>query len=193
MAFLSAVSDPFIYLIIGCICAVLGIIAALYLKKSGKIGSTQKDKNPGQKRPRLAYQPEARPIPAVQPKAIPRPIVKSASLPKPKECNLLNGRSDITQSLLALVDKYSLDQFTIATADGLVFASSGADTAQDDAAQYGEMFANDPLSETPGIVLSGMNHKGSDLVLIVRTNLPVPDEIRSNIEKDTKDILNWWI
>jgi hypothetical protein len=120
-------------------------------------------------------------------------MVKSAGLPKPKEINLLNGSPDITQSLRALVEKYSFDQFTIATSDGLVFASSGAETVQNDAAQYGERFASDPYSETPGVVLFGLSHKGSDLVLIIRTNLPVPDEIRTAIEKDTKDILNWWI
>lgn len=185
-------SDPLIFWILGGIAAAAIIIAALYLKKSGRFGA-QRDKPARQRRPRLDYQPDARPIPAVQPKAIPRPIGKSAGHPKPKECNLLNGKNDITESLLALADKYSLGQFTIATSDGLVFASSGAETAQDDAAQYGEMFAHDPHSETPGIVLSGLSHKGSDLILIIRTNLPVPEEIRKNIESDTKDILNWWI
>jgi hypothetical protein len=192
MAFVFGVSDPLIFGAAGGIAVVLIIIGALYLKKSGRFGS-RGEKASGQKRPRLEYQPDVRPIPTVQPKAIPRPIQKSAGLPKPREINLINGRNDITQSLLALVEKYSLDQFTIATADGLVFASSGAETAQDDAAQFGEMFANNPLSETPGAVLSGLSHKGSDLILIVRTKLPVPDEIQKSIEKDTKDILNWWI
>ena len=96
-------------------------------------------------------------------------------------------------SLRALVEKYSLDQFTIATSDGLVFASSGGESAQTDAARYGELFVNDPLAETPGVALFGFTHKGSTLVGIIRTNLQIPGEISRMIEEDTKDILNWWI
>jgi hypothetical protein len=193
MAFDSVVSDPLLmYGVAAGVAVVLIIIAALYVKKYLQHGPTR-EKNPGQKMPRLAYQPEARPIPAVQSKSIPRPVQKSPNLPKPREVSLLNGRADITQSLHGLMEKYSLDQFTIATSDGLVFASGGSDTAQTDAAQYGQMYAADPHSETPGVLLSGLTHKGSDLVLIIRTPHPVPEDTRQGIEKDTKDILNWWI
>jgi hypothetical protein len=192
---LPALSDPvFMFGIIGGAIVVLVIIAVLYLRKSRKPGSPKNtDDHASQKQSRLAYQPETRPVPPVAAKNIPRPIKKSPSPPAPKEISLLNGRTDITGSLQAMAEKYSLDQFTIATSDGLVFASSGAQSAQDDAAQYGEWYTNDPLSETPGVLLSGVSHKGSDLILIVRTQLPVTEQIRQSIENDTKDILNWWI
>jgi hypothetical protein len=169
-------------------------IALLYLKKIRKTGSLPAA-NPGQKASRFAYQPDTRQVPAVPPKTIPRPVARksAATLPVYKEISLLNGRSDITESLVALVEKHSLDQFTIATSDGLVFASSGAESAMDDAAQYSEMYINDPLSETPGVVLYGVSHKGSDLILVIRTPQLIPEEIRQGIENDTKDILNWWI
>jgi hypothetical protein len=192
---LPALPDPVLtYGIIGGVIVVLIISAALYLRKTRKAYSPpDTDAHAGRRVSRLAYQPESRPVPAVVAKSIPVPVKKSPSLPTPKEISLLNGRSDITGSLQALVEKYSLDQFTIATSDGLVFASSGAQSALDDAAQYGEWYANDPLSETPGVVLSGVSHKGSDLILIIRTLLPVTEETRHSIENDTKDILNWWI
>jgi len=114
-------------------------------------------------------------------------------LPQPKPVSIVEGLPDVTGSLHALVEKYSLDQFTIATSDGLVFASSGGGSAQTDAARYGELFVNDPLAETPGVLLFGFTHKGSNLVGIIRTNLQIPEEICRRIEKDTKDILNWWI
>ena len=100
---------------------------------------------------------------------------------------------DITASLRTLTEKYSLDQFTIATADGLVFASSGGENAQDDAALFSEMFASDPLTETPGVTLFGLDYKGSGLVGIIRTNLRIPGEVARMIERDTKDILHKWI
>jgi hypothetical protein len=185
MAFIFSLSDPlFLYGIIGGITLVVVILAALYLKRKRQTVS---------KADRLAYQPEARPVSVVPQSSIPRPARKSPAQPSLKEVSLLNGRGDITESLQALAEKYSLDQFTIATSDGLVFASSCSDDAQTDAAQYGEIFNNDPFAETLGVTLTGFSHKGSDLVLIIRTPLPVPYEIRNSIENDTKDILNWWI
>lgn len=171
---------------------ILVVIAALYLKRTGKVRSAFAGSS-GQKGGRLAYQPQARPVPAVPPKSIPRPVAKPGTFPLPKEISLINGRTDIRESLAALTEKYSLDGFTIATSDGLVFASGGSETDQTDAAQYSEIFVNDPLSETPGVVLTGISFKGSDLILIIRTPLAVPETVQKNIENDTKDILNWWI
>ncbi|NMB79800.1 MAG: hypothetical protein GYA23_11985 [Methanomicrobiales archaeon] len=179
----------------GLIVVILAALAFLLLKKRRQSAQVR-EKTAGERSDRLAYQPAARPIPVVRtPTATPRPAPKPAAnvLPKPKDISILNGRDDITGSLHALVEKYSLEQFTIATSDGLVFASSGAESAQQDAAKYGEIFVNDPLSETPGVVLSGVSYKGSDLILIIRTPCEIPEEITKNIENDTKDILNWWI
>jgi hypothetical protein len=141
----------------------------------------------------LSYRPKVPPVSPIIRRSIPQTVQKPGELPRPKELSLVDGRADMTESLKTLAGKYSLDQFTIATADGLVFASSGEGTAQADAARYGELFATRPLDETPGVVLFGFSHKGSDLVGIIRTDLHVPKEILLMIEQDTKDILNWWI
>ena len=148
--------------------------------------------------PHLEYQPGAKTISPIPKKSIPQPVQTPPAqrddvLPRPKGVSVVEGMEDVTGSLRALVEKYSLDQFTLATADGLVFASSGGESAQTDAASYGELFVNDPLAETPGVVLFGFTHKGSDLVGIIRTNLQIPEEISHMIENDTKDILNKWI
>ena len=191
-----SLSDPAVItgIIGGVAVVVIAAAAVLYLKKR-QHSAQGREKTPEERAGRLAYQPGARPIPAVHPATIPRPVQKSPSniLPQPKETSILNGRADITDSLRALVEKYSLDKFTIATSDGLVFASSGSDSAQQDAAKYGEVFTNDPLSETPGVILSGLSYKGSDLILIISTPLEVPEKTQLMIENDTKDILNWWI
>ncbi len=141
----------------------------------------------------LEYRPEVKPISPVARKSAVQQVQRPGMLPRPKPVSVVEGSTDVTVSLRALVEKYSLDQFTIATSDGLVFASSGGESAQTDAARYGELFVNDPLAETPGVVLFGFTHKGSNLVGIIRTNLQIPGEISRMIEDDTKDILNWWI
>jgi hypothetical protein len=141
----------------------------------------------------LDYRPVIKPVLPVLQKAIPRQVQKPGVLPRPGDISVTENMPDITTSLSTLTEKYSLDQFTIATADGLVFASSGGDDAQEDAARFGEMFASDPLAETPGVILFGLDHKGSDLVGIIRTNLHISDDVAGLIERDTKDILNKWI
>lgn len=181
---------PFIYGIAGAALLIIILVTYLYLRSRRPSGAAQ---NPDTRNGRLAYQPEIRPIPEVRPAAAPRPAQKSPSFPLPKETDLFSGRSDIGGSLNALIEKYSLDQFTIATSDGLVFASGDSDSAQTDAARYCEIFMNDPLSETPGVVLSKVTHKGSDLILIIRSGMEIPEPIRTGIERDTKDILNRWI
>lgn len=110
-----------------------------------------------------------------------------------REIELLTGRKDITQSLIALVEKYSLSTFTIATSDGLVFASSGGDDANINAATYMTMAIPDPISKTTTVVIQGLIHKGSNLVGIIRTQNPLEEEILIKITKDTQTILNWWV
>jgi hypothetical protein len=110
-----------------------------------------------------------------------------------KEVELLSGRKDITQSLISLVEKYSLSTFTIATSDGLVFASSGGDDANINAATYTTMASQDPLTKTTTVIIPRLIHKGSDLVGIIRTQNPLEEEILMNITKDTQTILNWWV
>jgi hypothetical protein len=104
--------------------------------------------------------------------------------------DLLENCQDLQQSLGALAEKYSLDSFTIATSDGLVFASSGSSTAQEDAAGF---CRNSDGTEPEGVVLFSMNHKGSELTGIIRSEGIITGKTKKGIENDTKDILNKWI
>ncbi len=118
------------------------------------------------------------------------PVIDHARV---KDGELTGGKKDITESLLALVEKYSLDQVTLATEDGLVFAYSDPETAQNDAAFCGELYVNRKKPGAPGIFLFRLVHKNSGLIGIIRAKKPVPDKALPQIEADTKDILNFWI
>ena len=83
---------------------------------------------------------------------------------------LVRDRADITASLLALAGKYFFDEFTLATHDGLVFASTGSENALNDAALYSSMHADNPGSSIPGIILFDLVHKNSGLIGIIRTS-----------------------
>jgi hypothetical protein len=149
-------------------------------------------KNDRARRQRLDYQPSVKPVWVPVPVPISRQIQKEQPfLPAPlPEEDILENCKDLRDCLLALAGKYSLDSFTIATSDGLVFASSGGETAQVDAAR----FSRDNAGKDPsGVTLFDLNHKGSELTGIIRSAVDISPETRKRIENDTKDILNKWI
>jgi len=140
---------------------------------------------------RLDYQPPAKPgwVPTPVPISWKNTRQQPTASPIP-EIDLMENCQDLQESLHALTGKYSLDSFTIATSDGLVFASSGSDTAQDDAAKYCRKY---DIRESAGVALFSMSHKGSELTGIIRSTGIITGEIQKHIESDTKDILNRWI
>lgn len=96
------------------------------------------------------------------------------------------------KNMKALAEKYYLDSITLATADGLVVASSGAD-AQADAAQYSHMYKKGEILDNPKVQLFGLSHQGSSLIGIIKKKQSIPDYWTKMIEEDTKKILNWWL
>ena len=115
------------------------------------------------------------------------------ALPHRRKIDCISGRVDLSESLCALAEKYSLDEITLATADGLLLASSRSPPSADAVARYAGMFAENVQPRPPGIILFGMEHKGSFLVGIAKAgNLPV-QEPDPELISDTKDILNRWI
>lgn len=182
------------FAIIGIILVVI-IVVVFFLHRSGKRRYLKQDKDtsssvPGQP---LDHQPEAKPGLVVPSGVKPTTSAKAAVVTQPEDIDFTTSCKDLTESLVLLSEKYSLDIFTIATADGLIIGSSVSDAAQNDAATYSEQFKNNPLAETPGIVLFGLTHKGSELIGIIRTKTPLPENIVKHITSDTKVILNWWI
>ena len=139
----------------------------------------------------LDYQPSAKRIPVVTPIPISRSVQKQRSAgPTAPDTDLLKNCLDIQQCFLALAGKYSLNSFTIATSDGLIFASCGGSTALEDAARYGRNL-NGLVPED--VTLFSVNHKGSELTGIIRSEGIVTGEIQKRIANDTKNILDRWI
>lgn len=163
------------------------------MRTRAKTKGTAKAALPVPRHQHLEYRPKSKPVSPLLKKSLPHPVTKPGTLPLPKTAGVVDGMTDISGSLRALVEKYSLNQYTIATSDGLVFASGGGESAEKDAARYGGMSGSNLVAETPGITLLRFTHKGSNLIGIIRTNLQIPTEIRRMIEQDTQDILNWWI
>ena len=140
----------------------------------------------------LNNQPEVKPQRAIPPDlSTPRGHMTVSRMDDKNDAD--PGAPDISRTFDAVVLKYALESLTIATCDGLVFASSTRATAHEDAARYSEIFCHDPLSETPGVVLYGLNYQGSNLVGIIRTPAQISEKMAEAIENDTKDILNRWV
>lgn len=180
--------------IIGIIIGII-IVSVFFVQRLKKRQSHQPESDTSVSAPRhrLDYQPEVKPRPIIPPTVKPTPSAQAAAAVRPDDIDLVSTRKDLTESLVALSEKYSLDSFTLTTADGLVFGSSGGDTSQTDAAIYSGIFKNDPLIETPGVELFSLMHKGSELIGIIRTGTSIPENILNQIITDTNSILNWWI
>jgi hypothetical protein len=186
--------NPLVIVIIGLLVLAVIAAAALILNK------IQKKKQFLRSRYKIAdfphqyqdYKPEINRIRRMV-RTVQSQGVHKITAPVQKEIDIFHGRRDITQSLLALVEKYSLGTFTIATSDGLVFASSGGDDANTNAATYGVITPQDPRSDNSTVIVPGLTHKDSALVGIIRTQNPVSEEILTRITQDTQAILNWWV
>jgi hypothetical protein len=110
----------------------------------------------------------------------------------PLEIDLFEGRTDIAGSMQAMCEKYYLSAFTIATDDGLVVASS-EDDASADAAKYSYLFTEGKLPDDPKVMLFGIQHKGSNLVGILRTEHNLPEAWVKDMESDAVFILRKWL
>jgi len=114
-------------------------------------------------------------------------------LPRPKVIDCITGRANLSESLAALAEKYSMDEITLATADGLLLASSQKSPSADAVAWYAGLFAENVQPRPPGIILYGLEHKGSFLVGIAKAGDPPVRAREPDLIRDTKDILNRWI
>ena len=99
---------------------------------------------------------------------------------------------DITKNLHGLVSKYHLDALTLSTKDGLVIAAT-SERGQEDAAHYGQVLKPGEGPAVPGIRLFVINHKGSSVVGIIRSDHLIPDSTLESIRKDAEKIMSWWI
>lgn len=175
-------------LLIFIVLVIIILAAALFLKKAwgarfaDAVSARERTHPPRpteKSEPAATWVPGLRPVSKQWPHSDPVPAIDAL-----KNC------TDLQQCLNALAGKYALDSFTIATSDGLVFASSGGTTAQADAAHYNRYAAG---KDPAGMTIIGLDHKGSELTGIIRSAAPLSPEIRRRIENDTKDILNRWI
>ncbi|HVP97212.1 hypothetical protein [Methanoregula sp.] len=132
-------------------------------------------------------------IPASIPGSPSDPVAQSPAKPRPRQIDCLSGRADLGESLQALAEKYSLEDLTLATADGLLLASSGKKPSADTVARYAGMYAENVQPRPPGIMLFGLEYKGSPLVGIAKTRDLYPQEPEQDLISETKDILNRWI
>jgi hypothetical protein len=111
-----------------------------------------------------------------------------------KETELIKDRGDITGSLRALAEKYSLSEITLATDDGLVLASSAQYDVQADAAKFSQIAKHQSPPDEPGVTLFEMYHKEAHIIGIIRAgDFDLPQNWKKGIREDTKVILQWWL
>jgi len=110
-----------------------------------------------------------------------------------KKIELVKNRLNITDSLQALAEKYSILEITLASDDGLVIASSTDRDVQEDAARYSQIVKHQEAAGDPEVSLFELYHKDAHIIGIIRKDRDLPPAWRNEIRQDTKGILQWWL
>jgi hypothetical protein len=119
------------------------------------------------------------------------PTVTPVPLPEklPADIDIRAAGGGLGGALQAMVRKYSLGSVTLATADGLVVATSGGSDAESDAAYYSNAFARGTPPTEKDVTLFPVNYRGSSLVGIIRAHHELSPSWMAGIEKDVIRIL----
>ena len=191
---IPAVPEPTVLISLGAGIVIVVIIAVVvYLWSRSRAGRKPATGKEAARSRRLDYQPAARPVIPLIRLPVPRQSPSPATPPITAAVSVVNGRTDIADSTRALAEKYSLDGFTLATTDGLVFSTSGNPTATEDAAYYGGTAPPEGAQVAAGVTLFTVTHLGSGLTGIIRSERPLSRDVVRSIGKDTQEILNRWI
>jgi len=189
-----AVPEPTVLISLGAgFVIVLIITAIVYLRSRSRAGRTPATGTEASRSRRLDYQPVARPVtPFIRP-PVPSHPPSPATPPMPASVSVVDGRTDIADSTRALADKYSLAGFTLATTDGLIFSTSGHPAGTEDAAHYGGRALQEEEHVSAEVTLFTLNHQGTKLTGIIRSEKSLTRDRIRQIESDTQEILNRWI
>jgi len=125
--------------------------------------------------------------------AIPKEPMPEEPPKTQKKTELVKNRINITDSLKALAEKYSILEITLASDDGLVLASSAERDVQADAARYSLIVKRQEATDEPGVILFELYHKEAHIIGIIRELQDLPHNWRKEIREDTKGILQWWL
>ncbi|HPS23740.1 MAG TPA: hypothetical protein PLM60_10105 [Methanoregulaceae archaeon] len=190
MAFISLITglDDTILCLIGAIVLICAIAAALFTRKS----RTTAQKKMQSITPEPFHVPlRVQKIPVKIREATPVPIAEPVSSSKDIDC--LHGMTSLSESLVALAQKHALEEVTLATADGLLLASSGSAPNAENIARYCGVHKDSAWAQPDGIRMFDIEHRGSIIILMIKTSLPLMRESERALVQETKAILNWWI
>ena len=101
--------------------------------------------------------------------------------------------SDISQEILAVRQKYSLDSLTVASYDGLVVLTTGNPSAESDAAYFAHRIKTGEKIGKDGVYVDTVDFMGSPLLIITRSSNRLPDDQADSIKNDIRSVLRDWL
>ncbi len=137
---------------------------------------------------RPAPAPESAPPLGVPEREEPRPV----PAPRAPAPEILEGSTDIQESIRRLCAKYTLGDFIITTLDGLVVVSL-APGSSEDAARFSDLHRRKRKPDSPGVTFLEISHRGEAMLAIARSDRPLTPEETEGIGEDAGKILNWWL
>ena len=134
---------------------------------------------------------------AYEDRSIPEKVIlDTGSIKDSDEVTYLDSTVDLSENMRRIVEKFKIKRITLATSDGLIVASSYADSQFEAATSiqllnYGFSTKEDTLGDT--LMIFGFHHNKVSLVGIVRGSGEMPRIALEKIIEDAKRALSLYI
>ncbi len=118
---------------------------------------------------------------------------ESVTIPGKTKFDPARDAPDIPTGMRRLCEIYRFESLTLSSPDGLVVASSGHSSADEDAARISyALMTGSPLGER-NLSFFPMEYKGSEMVAIIRRSEDVPEGNLDELKKDICSLLEKWL
>jgi len=118
---------------------------------------------------------------------------ESVSIPIKERFDPVRDAPDIMSGMRRLCEIHGIEALTLSNPDGLVVASSGDPSADEDAARMSYAAASGtPISER-GMSVFPLEYKGSNLVGIIKSQSQISEAALAALRKDIESLLERWI
>jgi len=118
---------------------------------------------------------------------------ETVPIPAKERFDPIRDAPDIASGMHRLCEIYDLAALTLTSPDGLVVASSGDPSADEDAARMSYAAASGTPINQRGMSVFPMEYKGSNLVGIVKSQGQVSDATLAALRRDIEALLERWI
>jgi len=118
---------------------------------------------------------------------------EAVPIPVKERFDPVRDAPDITSGMRRLCEIHGIEALTLSNPDGLVVASSGDPSADEDAARMSYAAASGTTISERGMSVFPLEYKGSNLVGIIKSQSQIGEAALAALRKDIESLLERWI